>query len=206
LAAAGVAFSFALPGIYVWGLRDDFIGPLGQPKLADNLDKMPAGLVPLAEYLAQDPDVKQGRILCGEVVATFLAPYSLDFRFVQTRPMYTFYFFAIAGKPREGLERHLLNVIRHHGSVPAEFDPMDWAELRFLGDDGPVHAMFGSPPRMPADLDVGGLLTRYNVSYVLTDPTDQPGRLFEENGYRVVKEHGSFVLWRRLPERYAGKR
>jgi hypothetical protein len=205
LAAAGLVFSFALPGICIWSPRDEFTGPLCTPTLADNLDKLPPDLVPLAQCLAQDPEVRHGRVLCGDVVATFLAPYSRDFRFVQTRPMYTLYLFATAGKPREGLERHLLDVIRHHGGVPAEFDVVDWAELRFLGDDDAVQRMFGSPPRMPADLDVGTLLARYNVIYVLTDPTDQPGRVFKENGYRVVKQQGSFVLWQKVPKQFAEK-
>jgi hypothetical protein len=108
LALGGVLSWLALPSLYVWGARNDFLGPLGAPRLAENLEKTPPGLRTIAARLAAQPDARTTRILCNEEAASFLTSSSRALRFVQTRRLYTVPMLAAEGRPAEGLERHRL--------------------------------------------------------------------------------------------------
>jgi hypothetical protein len=107
-AVAGLAASWFLPGIYVWSESNVVWGPMQKPRLADTLEKIPADLRALAQEMANDPEITSTRILCSEAIATELVCYRRDFRFVQTRPMYTEGFFGAAHRPGEGQTRNNL--------------------------------------------------------------------------------------------------
>jgi hypothetical protein len=120
VAAAGLGLSWCMPGVYVWARSNTFWGDHGYltpampsmqtPRLAENFEKIPAGLAPLAEFLTTDPEISETRILCNEPIATFLTCYSRKFRFVQTRPGYTEAVMGALGKPIDYERRHLLVV------------------------------------------------------------------------------------------------
>ena len=197
LAAAGLLASFALPGLYVWSPRNSFIGPLGTPHLAETLEKMPADLKPIARRLADDPEIRSVRILCNEQVASFLTPYTRDFRFVQTRPLYTPGMLAVTGRPAEGLERHYLASLISSGRPPAKATAETWTNLRAHYGDEAFVRMFGPPAALQITDDAGTLLTRYHVKYVITAPGDRPTAVLPENGYEIILRRGAFILWQR---------
>ncbi len=204
-AAAGLGFSWLLPGLYVWGVRNDYLRPpntpvgasLSAPHLAENAEKMPAGLLAIARRLADDPDVSHVRILCDLQAVSFLAPYSRDFRFVHGRWRDTAGLLAAAGRPREAVERVLLEQALVYDRQPAAAPP----SLRQLSADigEPLAAGLLSAPEVTAGpwLDLPGLLERYRVKYVITSPGKGtgPGTVFAQCGYRVVFERGGFQLW-----------
>lgn len=203
LALAGFALTYVLPGLYIWSPRNNFIGQLSEPQLAENLEKMPGDLKPLAERLARDPEIRDVRILCWEEVASFLTPYSRDLRFVQTRTLYTPLLLAKAGRPGEGLERFLLASVMYKGRYTRQLTENDQDYLnRLYGNIGVLQ--FPSAHEGPSD--VGDLLARYRVKYIVTvkvpyegenEPVDISAKVWRENGYSVAEERGLFTLWQR---------
>jgi hypothetical protein len=196
LVAAGLALAYLLPGLYVWGSDNGFLGPLSKPHLAENLEKMPPDLKSLAGLLSQDPDVSKGRILCSEQVASFLTPYDRVYRFVQTRPLYTPWMLANAGRPTEGLERHRLACVLEDGKLPDAPTRNEWAEWRNLLGEETFRLVYGigQSAKKPADLRT--LLRRFQVTYIVTGPGEKAAKEFEGYGYRVIGRQGEFTLWR----------
>jgi hypothetical protein len=206
-AAVGLGFSWLLPGLYVWSARNDYLRPpstpigtsLSAPHLAENPEKMPAGLLAIARRLAQDRDVSQVRILCDLQAVSFLAPYSRDFRFVHGRWRDTPGFLAAAGRPREALERVLLEQALVYDRRPGAATP-SLAELSTNLDKAQAARLLESPEVTAEPLPpLPTLLKRYHVKYVITSPGKGtgPGTVFTEKecGYRVVLEEGGFQLW-----------
>jgi hypothetical protein len=208
LAAAGVglAFTWLLPGLFVWSPRNNYLGtPFSAPHLAENPEKMPAGLLAIARRLREDPDVSQYRILCDLQAVSFLAPYSRDFRFVHARWRETAPLFWRAGRPREGLERVILAQALVHDLPPGPFPPPLARLSPDLGES--VASALLKIPGVTADPlpDLAGLLARYRVKYVITCPGKGTGtgKLFEECGYRVVMDEGGCQLWQAPDDRIA---
>ena len=197
LALALCAISIVLPGIYVFGARNSFIGPLGTPSLARNLEKVPPALLTIAEKLAARAEISRQRILCNEQIASFLSPYSRDFRFVQTRSLYTPVLFAGAGRSDEGIERALLASILRRGRLEKLPQRDEFIELQLLfGEDG-VHEGFAkSIARARRDLPL--LLKDYQVGYVISGPGDHANlpALLSANGFSRELVDGEFTLWR----------
>jgi hypothetical protein len=187
-AAVGLAVTCALPGIYVWGARNSFIGPLGTPHLADNLEKMPGDLVPLARHMAADAEMSAMPILCNEEVASFLAPYARQFRFVQLRLA------PYIGGPLSDLEGYLLIFTLRNGSLPRQLGSSDVKLLR--AHCGEATAV-GVQERLASDATdyLRHILSRFRVKYIVAAPGDRPGRVFEDAGYKAVSTVGAFTLW-----------
>lgn len=178
----------AIPGLYVWSPRNSFIGPLGTPHLAQNAEKIPADLVPLVRRVQVDPDVSDVRVLCDEQVASFLTAYAPRLRFVQTRAMYTAYYLKEVGRPAEGQERCVLASVLQFG----ESDGGSLANLQAIfGEEGMAN-LFGG---RSSTSDIGTLLLRYRVRYVIVAPGDQGADVWLRWGYRQVEHQGDFVLW-----------
>jgi hypothetical protein len=203
-AGAGLAFSWLLPGLYVWSPRNDYLRPpntppgtsLSAPHLAENAEKMPAGLLAIARRLAEDPDVSRSRILCDLQATSFLAPYSRDFHFVHGRWRDTAGLLWQAGRRREALERVLLAQALVYDQPLKPFPPPPAQLSKDLGE--PVAAALLAPEVTAEPLpDLPALLARYRVKYVITIPGrgTKSGKVFEECGYRVVLDEGGCQLW-----------
>jgi hypothetical protein len=190
--------SAALPGLFVFGPKNSFIGPLGTPTLAANLDKLPAGLPELAAQLAATRDVSDGRILCNEQLASFLTSYSRAFRFVQTRALYTPVLFSGAGRTDEGVERALLASVLRRGHLSQQPARDEFLELHMLFGEAGVSDSFGRAMQR-ASRDAKALLSRYRVRHTLTGPGDHPdvASFLRENRFIAVAKSGPFTLWRR---------
>jgi len=165
LTAVGLAVAWNMPGLYVWGPGNVVWGSMQATHLAENFEKMPAGLVPLADILEQDPDIAEARILCNEPIATYLTPYSRNFRFVQTRPPYTAVGFTRLGKGEEARQRHEL--------------------ASALGS-----GLSGDRARAKKRL-----LLEFKVKYAVTGPGDRADDFLSANGYEILQRRGSFALW-----------
>jgi hypothetical protein len=203
LTLAGLALTFLLPGIYVWSERNNFIGPLGTPHLAQNPEKMPGDLLPIARRLAGEPGIDKVRILCNFSVASFLAPYSRDFLFLQTRPAP--YGGARPNRPLHGLECYLLSVVlSEDGFPPLEdeeswwvsqaFHPFEWKALRSVYGEEVVARICQRVTDQPTQY-VRQLLREHQVKYVVTGPGDKAAAIFERCDYRPVLRQGAFTLW-----------
>jgi hypothetical protein len=195
LALSGLALTFLLPSIFVWGPRNAFLGPLAGPRLAANLEKMPADLVPLARRLADDPEIKNVRILCNPDVASFLTPFSRDFRFVQTQTRYLSLTVESNGEPSDGLVRHILASVLTRAELPPTYGDYDLSEMRDLFGQPFTSGRFRLLADNRTHLDARELLTTYRVKYVILAPNDRGADLFERNGYRVAERHGDLSLW-----------
>lgn len=198
LALGGLALSIALPGLFVFGANNNFIGALGTPSLATNLDKIPDGLPQLAAKLDATPELSATRILCNEQIASFLTPYSRAFRFVQTRPLYTPVLFSGAGRTDEGVERALLASVLRRGQLAQQPSRDEFLELHLLFGDAGVSDSFGSA-MTKASRDPQTLLSRYRVRHAITGPGDHANvpQFLRENGFTAVAGEGAFTLWQR---------
>jgi hypothetical protein len=185
--------TFLLPGIFVFGPANDFIGPLGRPSLADNVEKIPGDLMPIAARVLADPDIQNQRILCNEAIASFLTPYSARFRFVQTRLLYTPVLFFGGGRIQEGIERTLLADILRRGVLPPFRDYDELRDLYLTFGPAAVAASFG-PAIAAATRDAGTLLRRYHVRYVILIAEDKGLPLLQQQGYRIELSSGRFTL------------
>jgi hypothetical protein len=171
LAAFGFLVGRVLPGTYVWG-RDNNLGPFMTPRLAENLEKMPADVLAIARQLAADPDAHEGLILCPEEIGPYLMAYSRDFRFVTSRLMYTVYHFNRAGRPTEAIERYYLgSALKRYDFFP-KLQQADWEFLTIYCGEPTVQQWYRSPDQ-PSYQDFGRLLDRYQVRYVVTSPARQ---------------------------------
>ena len=194
LAFVGILAGLALPGIYVWGARNSFIGPLGTPHVAENLEKIPNELETIARRLEDDPDKSATLVLANEQIASILVPYARDLRFVQTRESYTLPMLAQAGRVREALERHLL--VSAVESERFMSSPADRSAVPFLGPPGEVQLLYGGAfDDMSRDLRV--LLERYRVKHAITGPGDRGGATLATNGFTPLVVAGRFTLWQR---------
>jgi hypothetical protein len=202
--ALALVGTFLLPGIYVWSPRNSFIGPLGTPHLAENLEKMPADLIPIAKLLEEDPTIAQGRILCNLEAASFLAPCSLEFRFVQTRP--NPYGPSPPGRPVAGLEPYLLLVVLQEGrfpplkdegrwQMPLTYTKFEWEALGQAYGEKSIKSLKDAVATDPRGL-LRDMLEYHKVNYVLFGPGNRSANLFEEVGCRLVCRRGQFSLWR----------
>jgi hypothetical protein len=196
-AGAGLALSWVLPGLYVWSPRNNYLGtPLTAPHLAENAEKMPAGLLAIARRLSDDPDISRYRILCDLQAASFLGPYSRDFHFVHARWRDTASLLLHAGRPREALERVLLAQLLVYDQPIEPFPP---PPAQLSKDVGEAVAAALLAPEVTAEPlpDLAALLARYRVKYVITMPGQgtRSGKVFEECGYRVVLDEGGCQLW-----------
>jgi hypothetical protein len=192
LAVTGVGLLLMglMPGLYVWSPRNSFIGPLGTPHPAQNLDKVPSDLRPLAELLARDPEISSTRILCDEQVATFLNGSYRQFRYVLPRPLYV-------GNTAEFLERWLLARLLIRGPLPAKFSDAEIAFFRSQFSPQAVTAVIKPTTGGRPQVEAGELLERYRVKYILSGPGDRPTNDFRRYGYRILRRQGDFVLWQR---------
>lgn len=188
-----------LPGLYVWDHANSFIGPLGEPSLAANVEKLPGGLKHIADNLLLDPKISDVRILCNEQVASFLAPYDHHLRFVETRPSYTAIALAELGRASEALERHWLATTIAGGPGSPE-DPETWRMLRSLLGHAGFAEIFGSS--LPRISQTGRLLLeRYRVRYAITGPGDLGAEWLTKSGFRAILTDRQFILWQRDPAR-----
>jgi hypothetical protein len=209
LALCGLALAASplLPGAFVWAPANN-LGPFMTPRLADNLEKAPAEVVLIADLLAHDPGVREGTILCGEEVASFLTPHSRSFRLVVSRPMYTVGGLGHAG---EALERFSLVVLSQRGKAVPDLSWGDWDFLAaVLG--GRVASELQADPARPTVRDFPRLLKRYRVSFVVTSPVfwaEGPLRqvvlrgreeLLEESGFYAAYRGREYTLWKRRPQ------
>jgi len=171
ITALGLAVAWGMPGVYVWSPKNQVWGIMQTPHVADNFQKMPTGLIPLADILVQDPVIRETRILCNEPIATYLTSYSRNFRFVQTRPEYTEVMLTILGRPEDGKRRReLAKALGRNVSGPGA--------LEFRRD-----------------------LQEFKVKYVITGPGDRANNLLLANGYQVLRRQGDFALWKIQPTR-----
>ena len=118
----GLLVSFLLPATYVWGSPNlGFMSGNRPHFLGRNLMKMPLGLKEAADFLLQDPEVRDSkvRLLCLDPITNYLTPYDRRFRFVITRELYTLSMADQAGRTEEGIKRHWLGKILY-GYVPQE--------------------------------------------------------------------------------------
>jgi hypothetical protein len=208
----GLLLLALLPGCYVWSL-DNKVGAFMFPQIGQNLEKMPPDLLASGRLLEQDDDIEQGTILCGEEVASFFTPWSKKFRFVVTRPMYTFGCFGLDEACRESNERYFLMLVAQHGVyAPAR------RELDTLRDLGPavspqsVKEILASPSLPQLDT-LTPLLDRYRVRYVIPPPPVWlQGRvspdfitrflaaradLLRQHGFREIYPGQEYSLWKR---------
>lgn len=191
IVAAGLVFA-ALPGLFVFGPKNSFIGPLGTPHRTQNFDRLPEDLRPLAWTLLQAADGSQ-RILCNEQVASFLAPFSDRLRFVQTRTSYTAIWFATAGRTQEGVERALLGSLPRVGDIGGPHEADNWLELRMTLGDTTLSRAF-APAMASASRDLRTLLARYHVRYVVLGPGDRGADTLRALGYTTARSQGRFLL------------
>jgi hypothetical protein len=207
LASAGLALSFALPGIYVWGTRNTLGGVLGTPRLAENLEKIPSDLVPLARRLAEDPAISQVRILCDLEVSSYLAPYSLDFRLVQTRP--TPFGHSPPERRAAGLEPYLMTVVLQKGrfpplreelswQLPHTFTLFEWKALEKAYGEKAIAAVRSRIANDPEDY-LREMLQYHKVKYLVIGPDDEGAAMFRQVGCQLVCQRGEFSLWQ-VPE------
>lgn len=191
IVAAGLFFG-ALPGLFVFGPKNSFIGPLGTPHRTQNFDRLPEDLRPLAWTLLQAADGSQ-RILCNEQVASFLAPFADRLRFVQTRTSYTAIWFATAGRTLEGVERAFLGSLPRVGDLGGPHEAENWLELRMTLGDTTLSAAF-APAMAQASRDLRTLLARYRVRYVVLGPGDRGADTLRALGYTTALSQGRFLL------------
>jgi hypothetical protein len=207
VAALALAVCALLPGRYVWGPANN-VGPYMSPRLAQNPEKLPPDLVPIAQLLAADPDIDQGQILCGEEVSSYLTPYSREFRFVITRPLYTAACLRSAGRLHEAVERHYLGLVVSRGKLAKDLSRSEWEFLEgVFGRPATEELLRSTAP--PTLADVPRLLKRYQVRFIVTSPgLDVPERLraqllqgreelLRENGYEAAYRGDAYVLWKR---------
>jgi hypothetical protein len=197
VAAVGLLVTFGLPNLYVWSSRNNFLGVLGKPELASNLEKIPADLVPLVRLLADKPDIRQSRILCTEQVASFLTPYSRDFRFVQTRAGCTAYELYRVGRGTEGLERFAMTRVLRGEPLPRELSKVIYGELTAVFGAEQFQQIFEPCYRDKECPSFRALCDRYHVRYVVTSPEDQADVLLADAGFRVEQRSGKCALWSR---------
>jgi hypothetical protein len=195
--AAALLLTAALPNLYVWSPRNNFLGSLGAPRLAENMEKMPAGLKSIAQLLADAPNIRQTRLLCNEQVASFLTPYSRDFRFVQTRPLYTPYRLYEAGRGQEGLERYAMSRVLQGEPIPWDLSKVNYTELKAIFGDQAFFQVFESYFEHQRHLTFRELCDRLHVEYVVTGPDDRPAPLLADSGFRVLQRSDAFILWHR---------
>jgi hypothetical protein len=186
--AVGLLVLALLPGLYVWSPRNSFIGPLGTPHLARNLEKVPPDLIPLAEFMAHDPEISNTRLLCDEQVATFLNGSYRQFRYVLPRPLYV-------GNTAEFLERWLLARVLVQGPLPAQFTDAEVAFFHSQFSEPAARAVIKPTAAGRPQVDVGALLARHRVKYILSGPGDRPETGFRRYGYHILRRQGDFVLW-----------
>jgi hypothetical protein len=196
-ALAGLLATFWLPNLHVWSSRNNFLGALGAPALAANLEKIPADLAPLVPILAAKADIRQSSILCTEQIASFLTGYSRDFRFVQTRPMYTPYQFYSVGRGSEGLERHAMTRVLHGEPLPADLSRANFAELKGVFGEKAFLQIFEPYFRNQTRESFPELCDRFHVQYVVTGPDDLADALLEQAGFQPERRSGKCALWSR---------
>ncbi len=190
---------YALPGMYVWGSTNVSMIQAHQtprvPPWADNILKMPADLIPLANDLLADPEIRGVRILCEEAVSNYLTPYSREFRFVETRPLYTLAMTDQAGRLDEGEKRFLVSLLLSGHQLPQEPWEAPWSGWH------PFYHSPGMLPRKPMVLTrdrLEELLDELRVKYVIiyTESPNHPRKL-QELGFQPIQMSGEFTLWRR---------
>jgi hypothetical protein len=199
LTIAGLVATMFLPTLYVWS--GDNIAMLGvllpeaaSHPVADNLAKVPAELIHIAEQLLADPEIDEVRILAPDMVTSYFTPYSPRFRYVQTRMLYTMYLFDKAGRREEGWKRFLLSLILEGHLPQAEGEP----PKEYLN---PYYTLPPYPnPRRTLDRKViTAWLDEFHVRYAVTPHWDlkkaQPK--LEQTGFRPVWQGKQYTLWRR---------
>jgi hypothetical protein len=196
-AVAGLLVTFGLPNLYVWSSQNNFLGALGKPELASNLEKIPADLAPLVPILAEKADIRQSRILCTEQVASFLTPYSRNFRFVQTRPGCTAYELYRLGRGTEGLERFAMTRVLRGESLPKKLSKVIYGELTAIFGAEQFQQVFEPSYRDKECPSFPALCDRYHVRYVVTSPDDQCDASLQEAGFRLEQRNGKCALWSR---------
>jgi Family of unknown function (DUF6077) len=196
-ALAGLLAAFWLPNLHVWSSRNNFLGALGTPALAANLEKIPADLAPLVPVLAAKADIRQSRILCTEQIASFLTASSRDFRFVQTRPLYTPYQLYSVGRGTEGLERHAMTRVLRGEPLPADLSRVNFAELKSVFGEKAFLQIFEPYFRNQTHESFPELCDRFQVEYVVTGPEDLADALLEQAGFRPERRSGKCALWSR---------
>jgi hypothetical protein len=179
--ALGLAIgSFALPGCYVWG--PDNVGPYPglEPAWGENPLKVPRDLLVIIREAARDGGAP-GRLLFAEHLCPFVVPYSSRFRFVSSRPSYTYESLAEAGREAEGLERVSLaaSLLGFRGTAPEYFGD---SLLKFEDRDDEARS----------------LLEKYDVHFIITDDKTriEPARL-NRLGFRLFLGRGKYRLWAR---------
>src|SRR5262245_39306732 len=179
VAVVGVAYSVQLDSWYVWGHVN--VGMIqahkerpkpGEPPVVQNLLKMPGDLVPLANDLLSDEHIREHRILTIEEVTNFLTPYSRDFRFVETRLLYTLGMADSAGRFDDGEKRFLVGRLLRsdfYFQLPGE-------KARELRNDFYWAGGFMPRDRRPLTVErMRELCDELNVRYAITfTPGDQP--------------------------------
>jgi hypothetical protein len=203
--AVVLAASAALPGIWVWS-DDNRLGPFMTPQVAANLEQIPSDLKAIARHLADEPDLEERRIVCGEEVASFLTPLSRRFRFVVTRDGYTMYSVGRANGPAEAAERlYLVEALKQGPGFPRLPDESWKLIVRTAGGgaDSP------RPDPWPTLDGLPQLLDRYHADYAISSPAlgDTPERnalrarirgfMLTRNGFREVLKGSAYSLWKR---------
>lgn len=191
-----LVLSWFMPTLYIWSERN--VRPLspdaGDHPIASNLLKMPPDLIVIADKMLEDPDVRQHRILANEHVTNYLTPYSRDFRFVQTRALYTLYMTDVAGRRAEGERRYLLTFLLwgHIPQAPTE-EPI---QCRHPFYPGP---RFPNPRFLLDEKVVRDWLTDLNVKYLIlgSSEPDTVTRRAGQVGFRPVWSGRQLTLWAR---------
>jgi hypothetical protein len=187
--------SWAMPSHYVWGPNN--LGIITRPAwhpVGDNLMKMPRDLVIIADRMLAHPQIDSVRILAPEAATSYLTPYSRDFRFVQTRTLYTLYMLDQAQRSEEGEQRYLLMLLLG-GWIPQQ--PGE----RPLQVQHPYYdyPRFPDPPRLLDRQWVERTLETVQVRYAIvrTEPGAQVKSQLELVGFKPVWSGDQWTLWER---------
>jgi hypothetical protein len=207
--AAGLSISAALPGVWVWGERNSR-DPFMTPRAAENLEQMPAELKIIARKLADEPDITERRIACGEEVASFLTPFDRGFRFSTTRAGYTMYSVGRSRGPAEAAQRVYLTDALALGRRLPPLTEVSWQLFVRTASSDPDAPR---PEPWPSYATVPILLDRFAVGYAVASPVfgqnDRETRLLanerdntlSKNGFRTIYRGGSYSLWKREKDR-----
>lgn len=199
LALGGLVATMFLPTVYVWsGWNVQILVPKAPTHpVADNPAKVPRELLAIADRLLNDPDITRVRLLAPEQVVNYLTPLSRDFRFVQTRALYTLYMFDMAGRREEGQKRYLLSLLLTGELPQAPSDPP-----RSFSNPYYPRFTFPRPPRKLEAQVLSEWLDELQVRYAITPehlgPRVEAG--LASVGFVAVEKGERYTLWvRKIP-------
>jgi hypothetical protein len=188
-----------LTGMYVWSAENNGVVWKDYKKhhVTPNLLKMPPDLVVCADKMLADGEIKSLRVLCPDEVSSYLTPYTRSLRFVETRGLYTYAFFALAGRDAEGQDRFLLGLMLK-GKVPQYAGEMSLQEEH---GSHPVATTLPWPPRLLTAPVIQDMLDELHVRYAIWY-SDAKGaysvpQKLAEAGFRKHWEGELFTLWKR---------